>query len=1144
MAFGLRWPIVVLPDRLIGAVNGKEMRDVLLHEMAHLSRRDPLIVVLEELTRALYWPIVPVHALIRALGRAREELCDNHVLQGRDALSYGETLLHLAELSQKARPLLAAVGIVCWRGELEQRIAGLLDQRRSTMTRTNRWLVCLVALLFVAGGAIASATRLNAGGQQKQGTAPKTGEPEAPKSTTAAGATAQEEPGRTMLIHVLGPDGKPMAGVNVHRSVWTRMPNARGNVNGVSDEHGQVRVAIPEDIYIVRLWARAKGYVPLFAHWEEEDVPKKSVPAEFTFRLQPGTVIGGFVRDSEGKPIKGVTVEVSLSRTGGSGGRTGPNMWLAVEGNKIVDGTALITDEEGKWMLDNVPPGNDLEISLKLKHPDYISDPNWGTSQKQPGIDLKALRARTASITMRGGIVATGTVTDPQGKPVAGAVVVRGDDPYFEVGHQEVRTDEQGRYQLPPMPRGALTVTIVAEGWMPALKKIDVQPGLGPVDFQLKPGKELRIRFVDSDGKPLPRVYVAIHKWRAGESLYNIQHPNVLPSKIPLHADEAGLYRWIWAPDDVVSYRCSKEGGYTKLEVDLTADGREQTLTLPKVLRISGKVTDLAGRMVKGVTAIPVLEFRPGHLLVERNRAQGPFDGTYAIEADRTDVSYRVRVEAPGYRAAMSNAARAGTPDPTFDFRLESAASLEGRVVDSGGQPVKNASVYLATSSQNLNDWPEGEERGAVPNSQKVVTDSQGRFSFPAQFERYAIVVIHDQGYAELYREPDHQPGELPLKAWAQIEGRLVHAGQPVPSAWVTLAPVRILSESLPHIQDNFSVKTDRDGRFVFPRVPPVKSDVRAQLSVWRDYPFSSSQSVPLDLQPGEKARVNLGGEGTVVKGRVVLSGDAATKIDLHKSLNWLLRRAPGIEPPPEVRSSGLSAKNGWNNAWTSTREGLALIETLHTYFVVLDKDGRFQISGVPAGDFDLALRLYEPPGDGCLVSPVGSRIVRFRVTEEAAQAPSLDLGDIPITVAIGPRVGDVAPDFTAAALSGEAVKLSSLRGRYVLLDFWATWCGPCVANLPTLSRFHDTFGADNRVTIVGLNLDDDPAETKAFVEARKLLWSQAHLGGRSGDKGDILSRYAISSIPTYVLIGPDGKLIHRGADIEETTKVLQQELH
>src|SRR5262249_2355773 len=160
-----------------------------------------------------------------------------------------------------------------------------------------------------------------------------------------------------------------------------------------------------------------------------------------------------------------------------------------------------------------------------------ISDLN-GTLQEEQSVGMAALRARTATITMRGGLTVTGTVTDPRGKPVAGAVVVRGENPYFEWGSQEVRTDDKGAYRLPPLPRGALTVTVAAEGWMPALKKIDIQPGLKPVDFRLEPGKELRIRFVDRAGKPIPSVSVMIDKWRGGESLYNHRHPNVLDTKI------------------------------------------------------------------------------------------------------------------------------------------------------------------------------------------------------------------------------------------------------------------------------------------------------------------------------------------------------------------------------------------------------------------------------------------------------------------------------------------------------------------------------------------------------------------------------------------------------------------------------------
>ena len=135
-------------------------------------------------------------------------------------------------------------------------------------------------------------------------------------------------------------------------------------------------------IYIFRLWARAKGYVPLFAHWEEEDNPEETLPAEFTFRLQRGTVIGGIVRDQAGQPIQGATVEVSLDTRGQVANLVSdPTYWLA-------EATAApTTDAQGRWTLDNVPAGDDVEVILKVGHPDYISDPEWGTLQKEQGVD-------------------------------------------------------------------------------------------------------------------------------------------------------------------------------------------------------------------------------------------------------------------------------------------------------------------------------------------------------------------------------------------------------------------------------------------------------------------------------------------------------------------------------------------------------------------------------------------------------------------------------------------------------------------------------------------------------------------------------------------------------------------------------------
>ncbi len=159
-------------------------------------------------------------------------------------------------------------------------------------------------------------------------------------------------------------------------------------------------------------------------------------------------------------------------------------------------------------------------------------------------------------------------------------------------------------------------------------------------------------------------------------------------------------------------------------------------------------------------------------------------------------------------------------------------------------------------------------------------------------------------------------------------------------------------------------------------------------------------------------------------------------------------------------------------------------------------------------------------------MSPVGARTVRFQVTEDAAHKPGLDLGSIAVNVTLGPRVGEVVPDFAFTDFAGKISKLSALRGRYVLLDFWATWCGPCVSNLPAVSKVHERFEHDDRLTVLGLNLDDDPVRARQMVEREKLTWLQATVGSRAEDRDKVLSRYAIGFIPTYILIGPDGKLI------------------
>jgi thiol-disulfide isomerase/thioredoxin len=120
-------------------------------------------------------------------------------------------------------------------------------------------------------------------------------------------------------------------------------------------------------------------------------------------------------------------------------------------------------------------------------------------------------------------------------------------------------------------------------------------------------------------------------------------------------------------------------------------------------------------------------------------------------------------------------------------------------------------------------------------------------------------------------------------------------------------------------------------------------------------------------------------------------------------------------------------------------------------------------------------------------------------------------------------KTRDPAPSFVLTTLDGSEVRLSDLRGKIVLLYFWATWCGPCVASMPHLKEFHQQASRGEKFVMIGLSLDDSDAVVRRFVENHQLPWRQARIGR--------LSRLAASygvldTAPHYVLIGPDGRII------------------
>ena len=115
---------------------------------------------------------------------------------------------------------------------------------------------------------------------------------------------------------------------------------------------------------------------------------------------------------------------------------------------------------------------------------------------------------------------------------------------------------------------------------------------------------------------------------------------------------------------------------------------------------------------------------------------------------------------------------------------------------------------------------------------------------------------------------------------------------------------------------------------------------------------------------------------------------------------------------------------------------------------------------------------------------------------------------------------GVEAPDFTLKDIKGNDFKLSSLRGKIVVLDFWGSWCGWCIKGMPKMKEYYEKY--KGKFEILGVDCNDTEAKWKAAVEKHQLPW--IHVYNPKDSK--VLSDYAVQGFPTKIVIDANGKII------------------
>ncbi|MEM6332891.1 MAG: redoxin family protein [Planctomycetota bacterium] len=482
-------------------------------------------------------------------------------------------------------------------------------------------------------------------------------------------------------------------------------------------------------------------------------------------------------------------------------------------------------------------------------------------------------------------------------------------------------------------------------------------------------------------------------------------------------------------------------------------------------------------------------------------------------------------------------------------------------VTTPSGEPASNATAGLIAWTRH--GTLRGHRLTMSDPAQQQATSETGLLQFTLPDERGALVVTHPTGIGivepeDLDRATD--PIDLQLQAWSTIEGKLSPDITPRVGEVIDIQPGHWLCNTINYDLDAMShVLTDEAGRFRFDHVIPGENRVSHRLKSrsLQGGSIAWPRHRIIYADPGQTTTVVFEDHGSTLSGTVVLAEQAK---DASALGDTTVRLVPAetfdqqgvMRPRPDDFSLWPSDdRRAWVNAWN--------LSPAHTQWVRAmaeerwaedgaqttkpDPDGQFHLPGVPSGSYVLTAKVWREV-DGVYGSVASVELPVDVIENSANPHAALDLGRIVLSSHPELKVGDRLPDFTATSLPIEneptLIRLNDFAGRYVLLDFWATWCGPCLRQTPILDQAARTHADDDRVAWLAVSVDQDPERPTTYIQGKSLAGVQLWLNDTQRDQP--ATRIPMG-LPSIMLLSPEREVLYLGHSAQAAVDRLTHEL-